>query len=513
MGKKRYLKDGVVHMDLVRQVLRLSEEGISQRQIHRSLGIARSTLQRYLRLARQAGLTYQESKSLTDSELKERLDRTKPGRTKMAVPDPDFELIHRELKSRKGITRELLWEEWVACSDQYYSYGTFCRRFREWLRSSKVWMRQDYPGGEKCLVDFSGETLCYYPKPGDMRKAEIFVGVLGASNYIFCTAKESQSLLYWQQSNIEMLEYFGGVPKAVVVDNLKSAVTSADRYEPIINKVFQEVSDYYGTTVLPTRVGAPQDKAKVEQSVQMVQRHILAKLRKQKFVSVAAINCAIKPLLEQLNQRVMRDYGVSRRALFLERDMPLLQPLPSVRYVPQQWQAARVSMDYHIQFEHHYYSVPYHLARQEVWIRATSKMVEIFHDNTRVASHIRSATKYEHTTNPQHMPANHRFQKSRTKPRFQKWAREVGPETAVLTDRLLNLGKHPEQGFRSILGLQRLEKKHGSKLLEHACGVANSAKIVSQRYVRKVLDEIEKKKKESAAPTIHTNIRGSEYYH
>lgn len=497
----------------IREVLRLSEQGFSQRDIHRDLKISRSCIQRYISEALVCGLTYELAKDLSDEDLRQRLGARKAGRERVLCEDPNFEAVAKELTSRKGVTLELLWEEWARQVPAPYSYATFCRRYRQWSSSSKVWMRQEYRGGEKAFVDYSGEVLNYSPKVGTSQRAAIFVGILGASNYIFCEASQSQQVTDWQSSHVRMFEYFGGVPECVISDNLKSGVTSPDRFEPELNQNYLELADHYDTTILPARVRKPQDKAKAEQAVQQVGRKVLAPLRKELFRSISDINLAILPRLVALNGFLMRDYGMSRRELYERVDQPNLRPLPVCPFVPQRWFLARVSLDYHVQVEHHFYSVPCRLAKEEVRGRITQNLVEIFHNNERVCCHPRSYIAFAHTTCFEHMPRHHQFQKSLTSSKFILWSEQVGPQTVLLVERLLCSGRHREQGYRSILGLQRLAKKHGNRLLERAAGIANEKNYVSQRFVRQTIEHLLIESPDEAPPLRHDNIRGRDYYH
>ena len=283
-------------MDLVRELFRLKELGFGHRTISRTLHMARSTVQEYLRKGWAAKLSYEQAAALDDTALKSLLGRREPGRgRKGALQEPDFSLVPKELKLIKGGTLELLWKEWVEQTGGGYSYSTYCRRYREWCCLSEVEYRHEFKPGDKGLADYAGPTLSWWSADGCEHEAEIFVAVLGFSCRIFCEASPSQSLLHWVGSNIRALEFFGGVPNAWIIDNLKAAVVSPDRYEPSLTKTMQEWAAHYGTAVMPTRVKEPRDKGKVEQAVQMVERWILAPLRHRSFGSVAEINVSAAP--------------------------------------------------------------------------------------------------------------------------------------------------------------------------------------------------------------------------
>jgi transposase len=518
MGKRRNLVRGMMRVDIIREILRLVDSGYCQREISRSLKVARSTIQNYIRAMQLAKIGYKESKELNDQELLGRFNKKRPGRVK-GGKDPDFKLLHQELKSRKGMTLELLWQEWLGESEAIYSYSTFCRRYQQWIGETKeLELRNDYTAGEFALSDYAGVTVKYVDLLGEEQEAQIFVSTLGASNLIYAEASRSQDSISWINSHIRAFEYFGGVPRAVKIDNLKSGVKRPCRYEPELNRSFSEFAAHYGTSIIPARVQKPKDKAKAEQAVQMVERWILAVLRKRSFWSIEQINIAIKPLLESLNDRKMQDYDMSRRELFNKIERVELKPLTQNRFIPGIWKQAKIHPDYHVEVNRHWYSVPYFLVRKDVQVKITEKLIEVFYNNERVASHSRSHDKNRHTTIPAHMPPQHLAVKSLTAATFINWSKKIGPATEELVERILNQGAHPEIGFRSILGLQRLEKKYGSKRLETAAHRTNQARVLSQRFVRKLIEDdlsnvILPEVQDSSAYIInHENIRGSEYF-
>lgn len=325
-----------------------------------------------------------------------------------------------------------------------YSYSTFNRRYREWAKVKSVILRHEYQGGEKLFVDYAGEKLSYWVDNVEY-PAEIFVGVLAASNKIFCEATDSQSLPNWLGSHNRMLDFYGGVPGAIVPDNLKSGVEKACRYEPLLCRAYEEWSKHCDTAIIPTRVQKPRDKGKVEKAVQDVERWVLAPLRHVRFESLIELNSAISKRLLLLNAKGMDSYnGASREDLYLSIDKPQLRALPNEPYVFSEWKKARVSLDYHIQFEQHYYSVPYRYVRKEVLVRTTEKLLEIFHENELISSHIRSKVKFRFSTNSEHMPPAHRAVKSWTQDSFISWAQSVGKETLALTSAFFSDNRHPE---------------------------------------------------------------------
>lgn len=517
MAKQSNLEMGVLRMNRVREVLRLHfEQGCKQREIHRATGVARSCIQNYLQLATLHGVDIEIARKLSDEELRAALSKKKRGRHRTTSSDPDFREIHKELKSRKGTTLELLWMEWRKREPEGYSYSTFCSRYTEWARAEKVSMRQEYEAGDKMLSDYSGETLSYYEPDGTERKVEIFVATLGFSNRTYVEATFTQKVIDWVNSHIRAFDFFGGVTAATVTDNLKSAVIKSSRYEPELQQTFDEFGNHYQTTILPTRAAKPRDKAKVEKAVQDIQRAVLAPLRHQRFHSLAEINQALIPLTAAFNSRCMQEYGVSRDELFDQEESKFLRPLPAYQLVVGSWKRARVhSRDYHVQIDFHWYSVPYQLAGKEVWVKSSDNLIEIFQGNQRVASHPRSHRKYRFTTNPEHMPLHHQAYRSQCSEKsLLDWAKGVGPETEKQVIALLHSSKHKEQSFRSILGIQRLHKTYGTSLLERGAARANASKVVSQSFVKRCIElERDKTTPKDLTTQSHANLRGPEYFH
>ena len=499
-----------------REIIRLNDLGYNQSQIARSCDIARSTVQDYLQRAQAKSLSYEQLKRLSDSDAKRLLEK---GRIPKAEEDSgiDFKKIHRELQ-RKGVTLALLWLEGKDSGLWQCSYGGFCRRYRQWSGRQKLSMRQIYKGGDKVFVDYCGLTITVINREtGEAVQAQIFVACLGASNYTFAEATESQTLDHWIGSHQRALNFFGGVPACIVPDNLKSGVTAACRYEPGVNRSYQEFAEHYGVAVVPARPKEPRDKAKVENAVQQVERHILAPLRHTPFYTFTELNAAIGLHLERLNQRTMKDYGQSRRSLFEEVDQPNLKPLPTYPFGFANWKRAKVNLDYHLEVERHYYSVPYELVRKEVWVRISESLVEVYHESQRIAIHERSRVLYRHSTRPEHMPPEHWAYKTQSKEKFLAWASQVGPHTHTQVQATFEKKEYEEQAFRAIRGIQGLKPTYGGERLEDACRRANLFGLVGLRRLRSIL----KSKLESSElldeiphviPGAHENVRGQTYY-
>jgi transposase len=505
-------------MRKIRDILRLKWSlGVSHRRVAESLGVGVGTVAEALGRAAIAGLSsWAEVEGLDEVALENRLYGDPPTGSKR--PLPDFCSIHKELH-RKGVTLELLHLEYLEKYPSGYRYTQFCEHYGRWVKRQRRSMRHVHRAGEKMFADYSGSKPHYVePSTGEMIEAELFVAALGASNYTFAEATRSQSGEDWIASHVRAFEYFGGVPRAVVPDQLKSGVTRPCRYEPGVQRTYEEMGAHYGTVVLPARPRSPKDKAKAEVAVQIAQRWILARLRNRTFFSLAELNAAIRELLENLNARRMRVYGASRRELFLSLEKPALTPLPSQRFEYATWKRARVNIDYHVELDRHYYSVPHLLVHEMVEIRATNQIVEVLHRGVRVASHTRSFERGRHTTHPSHMPKSHRQHLEWSPSRLIRWGEKIGPATGQLVEAILSDRPHPEQGYRSCLGILRLEKGYGAERLEAACARALLVRARSYRHVEAILknglDRVGPPIAQPAQTTtlLHENIRGSEYY-
>jgi transposase len=503
-------------MDKFREILRLHELGYSQCEIARSCQIARATVQDYLRRARANHLTYEALENLSQTEIRDRL-----GKGKAPVPSPltDEQCAQiTQALSRKGVTLALLWEEGLDQSSWQCSYSSFCRHYQHWRGKQQMSLRQVYQGGDKLFVDYCGPTMPVQSESGaEIVQAQIFVACLGASNYIYAEATASQSLVDWLGSHQRTFEFLGGVPACIVPDNLKAGVTSACRYEPGVNRSYQSLAEHYGVVVLPARPNKPRDKAKVEKAVQEVERQILAPLRHQTFTSFHQLNQAIRTQLTQLNQRWMRDYQQTRQTRFEQVDQPALKPLPLNPFEFATWKQAKVGLDYHLEFEHHYYSVPYPYIRATVQIKVTDHLVEIFQEGERIALHERSRVRHRHSTNPDHLPPQHWAYKQQSKASFLAWATQVGPETLQQVEALFTQRPYEEQAFRSLRGLQALATRYGNDRLEAACYRANALGMVGMRRLKSILThQLETTPlPETNAHTHsqpHDNLRGADYF-
>jgi transposase len=457
-------------MRKIKEVLRLKfDNQLSKRQIAQSCSIAHSTVSEYLRRFREVPLSWPLPEKIDDNQLEQLLFPRPQIGSPHRRPQPDWAYIHRELR-RKGVTLMLLWQEYKEVHPNGYQPSQFCHLYRQWVKQLDPVMRQEHRAGEKMFVDYAGMTVAVFDmQSAKIRQAQIFVAVLGASNYTYAEATWSQTLPDWIASHSRAFSFFGGVAQVVVPDNLKAGVSKACFYEPNINPTYLDMANHYGTVVIPARVRRPKDKAKVEVGVQIVERWILARLRDRQFFSLPQLNRAIADLLPDLNAKPFQKLPGSRKSMFESIDRPALKPLPVQAYQYAEWKKATVNVDYHIEVARHYYSVPHTLIKKRIDLRLTDTTVECFYNGKRVASHIRSHYKGRHSTIKEHMPKAHQKWAQWTPQRFINWAAKIGPHTAQMIERVLNSRRHPQQGFRSCLGILRLAKDFGDARLEAAC--------------------------------------------
>lgn len=506
-------------MRKAREILRQKWKlGLSHRQVAKSVGVSAGSVGDVVVRAKAAKLDYEQVQALDDDALERRLYGKLRDARQAERPMPDPSYLHRELR-RTGVTLQLLHVEYLEQHPEGYRYTAFCELYKRWLARRSPVMRQVHRAGEKAFVDYSGKKPCFIDaSTGEVTEVELFVAVLGASNLTYAEASRTQRVGDWIASHVRALEYFGGSPRAWVPDQLKSGVTVPCRYEPGVQRTYDEMAEHYGTTILPARPAHPRDKAKVEVSVQIAQRWILARLRHHTFFSLQELNERIAELVNELNERVMRVYGESRRHLFERIERAALLPLPAARFVCGHWKLnATVNIDYHVEYEGHYYSAPHDLVREKVDVRATPTTVEIYQRNIRIASHARSYARGKHSTEREHMPKAHQKHLEWTPSRIVNWAGTVGPQTAELIGAILNERKHPEQGYRSCLGILRLGKKYGHARLEVACARAFAVGARSYRHVESILshglDQVAAAREPTTqTPLFHENLRGRDYY-
>lgn len=511
-----------ITMRRIRETLRLHlQADLSYNEIGRALKISKSVAGKYVSLARAAGIDWAVAQALTDEELEARLYRPALSRSSHQLA-PDFALVHLELK-RPGVTLQLLWEEYarslVGAGAQAYKYTSFCVKYRAWALGLKRSMRQTHIAGEKLFVDYAGQTVALVDATtGEIVAAQIFVATLGASNYTYACATARQTTADWIGAQVRALEFFGGVPRLIVPDQTRSLIKRPDRYDPEPNRLYDEFATHYGCALLAARPAHPRDKPKVENAVLVVERWILARLRNRRFFSLDELNRAIAALLVDLNQRPFKKLPGCRRSAFEMLDAPALRPLPAERFEVCLWKSAKVNIDYHVEFDGHYYSVPHALVRTTVELRISASLVECFAANQRVACHALSHRKGAHTTIAEHMPASHRAHLEWTPQKLIDWGRRIGVSAAAVVTWQLEHRPHPEQGYRACLGLQRLAREYTPARLEAACARALAIRAPTYRSVASILKNGLDRQPALFATTptqlpTHENVRGPDYYH
>jgi transposase len=508
-------------MRKIKEVLRLRFGlGLPKNRIgSRRCSIGQATFHRYLERAAAAHLGWPLPDDLDEQQLDELLFPTRPLR---AAPQPrpgiDFTQLHSQLQAHKHLTLQLLWEEYRETHPEGYGYSRFCELYQRWNRGRDVVLRQDHKPGEKTFVDWAGDTVPIYNRDGgEAMSASIFVAVLGASTYTFARAALGQGMANWIDCHVQAFEFFGGTTTLLVPDNPRTGVTRACRYEPDLNRTYHEVAQYYNIAVMPARPYKPRDKAKVENAVLIVERWILATLRHRKFFAIGDLNDAIQELLERLNNRKFRKRDGTRASLFNEIDRPALQPLPAERYVMAEWKTVRANIDYHVEIDRHYYSVPYQLAGQQLEARYTATTVELFQGGKRIASHLRNSAAYRHTTIHGHMPKSHQSHLEWTPSRLIHWGETIGPATAEVIGTILTSKPHPEMGYRACLGILRLAKTYSNERLEAASQRALQLQACSYSSLRSILKRsldrqttLDPEPGKSGPP--HENVPGPNYY-
>jgi transposase len=505
-------------MRRIRETLRLHlQAGLSYSEVGGALKISKSVVGKYVLLARVASVDCQVADTLSDGELEARLYRPPVPRSSHQLA-PDFAVVHQELK-RAGVTLRLLWEEYATGNPLAYKYTSFCIKYRAFAATQARSMRQVHIAGEKLFIDYAGGTVPIVDaSTGEITQAQVFVATLGASNYTFACATPRQTTADWIGAQMLALEFIGGVPRLIVPDQARALVKTPDRYDPEPNRTYEEFAKHYGCAVLPARPAHPRDKPKVEGAVLLVQRWILARLRNRRFFSLAELNAAIGLLLADLNLRPFKKLPGCRRSAFELLDAPALRPLPVARFVISRWKTAKVNIDYHVEFEGHFYSVPHRLVGAKIDVRVTGALLECFAANQRVAGHAVSMVRGGFTTTPEHMPASHRAHLEWTPAKLIAWGERIGVSTAAVVSWQMERRPHPEQGYRACMGLLALARRYSAARLEAACTRAMAIRAPNLRSVTSILkcglDSQTTLLGAADNPVIeHENVRGPDYYH
>lgn len=505
-------------MRKITEILRLKAAGMNSRDIAVSVGAGKTTVYEYLARAEAAGLSWPLPEGLDEAALEAKLFPPPTAELAARRPVPEWREVHRELKRGRHVTLRLLWLEWKEDHPEGWGYTQFCAHYQRWLGVQDVVMRMTYAAGERMFVDFSGDTAGWVdPETGEACSAEVFVAVLGASGMLYAEATRGQDLASWVGAHVHAWAFYGGVAEVTVPDNLRAGVSKACWYDPEINPSYAELARHFGTVVLPTRTAHPRDKAAVEAGVLSVERWVLAPLRNRRFFSLAELNAAIATQVAWLNGRAFRGQPTSRRELFTDTERTALKPLPAERFELAEWKKVTVNIDYHVDFDGRYYSVPYRLVRQDLDLRATAATVEVLKGGARVASHPREYGRRRYVTVPAHMPPSHRAHLEWTPSRLVSWAGTISPATARLVEKILATRAHPEHGYRACLGLMNLARRYGNERTGAACARALAVGAISYTSVKSILAEgLDRVPLPAPAPAPpppdHENLRGAEYW-
>lgn len=506
-------------MRQLREILRLRLcAGLTIRQIHRSLRVSVGGVQKVVHRAAELELDWETIVTLCDTRLASQFYPSADTRTSGDIQMPQWVEVHRELR-RKGMTKQLLWEEYCQqYPNRCYSYSQYCFHYQKWQGKQKRSMRQVHKAGDKLFVDYAGQSVPVVCRDtGEVREAQLFVAVLGASSYTYCEATWTQKLPDWLGSHARALAFFGGVPKLIVPDNLKSAVNRACRYDPDLNPAYQQLASHYGTAIMPARPRRPQDKSKAEIGVQVIERWILARLRHHTFFSLAEVNQQIKPLLQWANQKPFQKNKGSRLTWFESIDKAALQPLPKVPYEYTDIKTVKVNIDYHVQYDQHLYSVPHHLVGESLQLHAKNHLIELYFHNKPITSHPRKYIPGT-TTLPEHMPTRHQKHHQWSAHRLMNWAKDIGDEALRWVQVQLQAKEHEQQAYRVCLGLLSLSRQYPADRLDRACAIANEKQLYRLKQVKSILktnqDQLLDKPPEQASllPQTHENIRGPESF-
>jgi len=507
-----------IAMERVREVIRLKTSiGMSYREISNQIGVGKTTIGDILADFKRSGVSVEDFEKMSNSSYLEILHKEhKKQSEKYDNLSELFEYIDEELK-RPGVKLKILHKEYLDMETHGYQYSRFCHHYRMWRKKAGLSMHLEHKPGDKMFVDYAGKKLCIYSKKDERTEVEVFVAILPSSQLTYAEASLNQQKISFITSNENALHYFGGVVRAIVPDCLKSAVTKADNYEPIINETFEDFARHYGTAVVPARSRKPKDKALVENAVNIIYQRVYAPLRNQKFYSLDDLNRAIRELVELHNNTSFQGRKVTRMSQFNEFEKARLQPLAPARYEMKEIESRRVHMNYHvfIKGEDRYYSVPWKYKGEQVKIIYNSRTVEVYFDNSRIALHVKTGTEGRYVTQKEHMPSEHRFIVDQSEEKLLKWSQNIGAATNIFTRNMLTSKSHPEQAFKSIIGVLNLEKKYSKNALEQACKKAIRLNAITYGFIKNYLKNKQYNSPENTDQgelPFNSTTRGKAYY-
>jgi transposase len=508
-----------LRMTKLKQIFLLRSNGISLDAISRNVECSRNTVKKYIRLAAQKGYSFSDLGVKEDHELEKIFaDPVQVSKDRYHNLEELFPWMTKELQ-RTGVTRWTLWGEYKSRYPDGYSYSHFCEYYKQWTESGQSTMHFEHEPGDKVYIDFTGKKLSIIDEnTGEIKEVEVFVALLGYSQYTYVEALGSQKKEDFIEAVQNALHYFKGVPRAVVTDNLKAAVTKADRYEPDVNETFLDLANHYGVAILPARSRKPRDKALVENAVSLVYQRIFAPLRNESFFSIDQLNYVIREQLDKHNQLSFLKEPISRRKKYERDELPLLRPLPQERYEIKHYKTVKVMKNCHAQLDKCYYSVPFRYIGKTVKILYTTRHVSIFHTTDRIAFHERKSKPFSYSTHGEHLPSTHQFVSQWSPEKFLKWAEKIGPSVKAYIEQILGQKNYPEQSYRSCVGILSFEKKVGKERLINAIERASNYNVYNYKVIKNIiagkLDKLAEdttQARQSCLP-FHENIRGKENY-
>ncbi len=507
-----------IHMVKIREILRLQSLGVSIRAISQSCNCSRNTVREILRTANLQGLSWPLPADMDDAVLMKVIYPSSSEPTSRK-PEPDYQYIHEELK-RPHVNLRLLWTEFKTQQPDGLAYSQFCNRYRNWAVRTKAVMHLDHKPGYEMYVDWAGTKMQIIDsETGEILSAHLFVSTIGASSYPYVEAFPSECLENWITAHINAFRYYGGIPQLLIPDSLKTGVKRACNYDPELNKTYLELSEHYGCAIVPARIKKPKDKSPVEGAVGDISTWITAALRHQRFFSFYQLNLSIREKLSEFSRKPFQKKEGSRESAFLELDLPVLKQLPTKAYEMALWKVSTVSFNYHIEVERMYYSVPYNYIQKKVDVKISTFIIEVYFNHIRISSHQRLHGKAgQYSTNPEHMPPNHKEYVQWDSNRFLAWACKIGDHTRELVQQVLASRKVEQQAYKSCFGLLKLADRYTAFRLENACQKALELNSPSYTTVNNILkngmDKVDAPivlSKNNIVP-MHSHIRGAKYY-
>jgi transposase len=509
-----------IDMSKIRKVIKFHHNGKSKLFISNYLSLSRNTVKKYISHFKVLDISFEELNKKSDSELEsifsqKTVECISP---KLQELYNFFPKMEREL-NKVGVTVHLMWEKYFELYPDGFKSSQFRTHYKTWSKRVNPVMHMTHKAGDKMYVDYAGKTLSIVDKlSGEVKEVQFFVAILGASQYTYCEASYSQKKEDFIQSVENAMRFFGGTPAAIVPDNLKSAVIKSSRFEPTINETLADLAEHYETTILPARAYKPRDKSLVEGAVKILYSRVYVALKETHFFDLESLNSAIWLLLDKHNQKKLTGRPYSRLDLFLEDEQEKLRPLPIERFEIKYQSFATVMQNGHVQHseDKNYYSVPYQYLKKRVKLLYTRSSVEIYYKFNRIAFHQRNHKPYVYVTNSEHLASSHQFVSEWSATRFIDWATNIDPVVGEFIVQIIESRNHPEQAFKSCMGVLSFEKKVGKQRLINACKRALEYQVYNFKIIQNILENnFDKAEKEDVTEQTlpeHNNIRGKNYF-